>query len=61
VRQHGEWLRWKYRKRAERKPPVVLLLDISGSMSQYSRAVLYFCHALTQSASDCTSSCSARG
>jgi uncharacterized protein with von Willebrand factor type A (vWA) domain len=27
----------------------VLLLDISGSMSQYSRAVLYFCHALTQS------------
>ncbi|KWW36008.1 vWA domain-containing protein [Cupriavidus metallidurans] len=49
VRQHGEWLRWKYRKRAERKPPVVLLLDISGSMSQYSRAVLYFCHALTQS------------
>ncbi|MBV8156302.1 MAG: VWA domain-containing protein, partial [Dyella sp.] len=49
VRQHGEWLRWKYRKRTERKPPVVLLLDISGSMSQYSRAVLYFCHALTQS------------
>lgn len=49
VRQHGEWLRWKYRKPAERKPPVVLLLDISGSMSQYSRAVLYFCHALMQS------------
>ena len=49
VRQHGEWLRWKYRKHAERKPPVVLLLDISGSMSQYSRAVLYFCHALMQS------------
>lgn len=49
VRQQGEWLRWKYRRRAERKPPLVLLLDISGSMSQYSRAVLYFCHALTQS------------
>ncbi|NOV23217.1 VWA domain-containing protein [Cupriavidus necator] len=49
VRQHGEWLRWKFRKRAERKPPLVLLLDISGSMSQYSRAVLYFCHALMQS------------
>ncbi|CAG9163625.1 vWA domain-containing protein [Cupriavidus pinatubonensis] len=49
VRQHGEWLRWKYRRHAERKPPVVLLLDISGSMSQYSRAVLYFCHALTLS------------
>ncbi|MDT4842303.1 VWA domain containing CoxE-like protein [compost metagenome] len=41
VRQHGEWLRWKFRKHAERKPPVVLLLDISGSMSQYSRAVLF--------------------
>lgn len=49
VRQHGEWLRWKFRRRAERKVPVVLLLDISGSMSQYSRAVLYFCHALMQS------------
>ncbi|PVY80418.1 hypothetical protein C7414_103192 [Cupriavidus alkaliphilus] len=49
VRQHGEWLRWKFRKHAERKPPLVLLLDISGSMSQYSRAVLYFCHALMQS------------
>ncbi len=49
VRQHGEWLRWKFRRHAERKPPLVLLLDISGSMSQYSRAVLYFCHALMQS------------
>ncbi|CAH2773013.1 MAG: Carbon monoxide oxidation accessory protein CoxD [uncultured Paraburkholderia sp.] len=29
-------------------PPLVLLLDISGSMSSYSRAVLYFCHALLQ-------------
>ena len=29
--------------------PLVLLLDISGSMSAYSRAVLYFCHALVQS------------
>lgn len=49
VRQHGEWMRWKYRRHAERRPPLVLLLDISGSMSQYSRAVLYFCHALMQS------------
>jgi len=49
VRQHGEWLRWKFRRHVERKPPLVLLLDISGSMSQYSRAVLYFCHALVQS------------
>ncbi|AOY98627.1 hypothetical protein BKK81_04545 [Cupriavidus sp. USMAHM13] len=49
VRQQGEWMRWKFRRRVERRPPLVLLLDISGSMSQYSRAVLYFCHALMQS------------
>lgn len=49
VRQQGEWMRWKFRRHVMRKPPVVLLLDISGSMSQYSRAVLYFCHALMQS------------
>jgi uncharacterized protein len=30
-----------------RPPPVVALLDISGSMSQYSRIFLHFLHALT--------------
>lgn len=49
VRAGGDWVRWKYRGRRRRKPPLVLLLDISGSMSSYSRAVLYFCHALLQS------------
>jgi uncharacterized protein with von Willebrand factor type A (vWA) domain len=49
VRAGGDWVSWKYRKASERKPPLVLLLDISGSMSNYSRAVLYFCHALLQS------------
>ncbi|WP_259294997.1 VWA domain-containing protein [Paraburkholderia sp. DHOC27] len=49
VRSGGDWTRWKYRAVTERKPPLVLLLDISGSMSAYSRAVLYFCHALLQS------------
>ncbi|TDN68202.1 hypothetical protein B0G77_1518 [Paraburkholderia sp. BL10I2N1] len=49
VRAGGDWTVWKYRKAVERKPPLVLLLDISGSMSSYSRAVLYFCHALLQS------------
>jgi uncharacterized protein len=49
VRAGGDWTVWKYRAAIERKPPLVLLLDISGSMSSYSRAVLYFCHALLQS------------
>jgi uncharacterized protein with von Willebrand factor type A (vWA) domain len=30
-----------------RPPPIVALLDISGSMSQYSRIFLHFLHALT--------------
>ncbi|TKC89291.1 VWA domain-containing protein [Trinickia terrae] len=49
VRAGGDWTVWKYRAAVRRKPPLVLLLDISGSMSSYSRAVLYFCHALLQS------------
>ena len=49
VRTGGEWTIWKYRAIVARKPPLVLLLDISGSMTSYSRAVLYFCHALLQS------------
>src|SRR5499425_1832179 len=32
-----------------RPPPLVALLDISGSMSQYSRIFLHFLHALTDS------------
>jgi uncharacterized protein with von Willebrand factor type A (vWA) domain len=49
VRSGGDWTKWRYKKVVERRPPLVLLLDISGSMSAYSRAVLYFCHALLQS------------
>lgn len=49
VRSGGDWTTWKYKKVVERCSPLVLLLDISGSMSAYSRAVLYFCHALLQS------------
>jgi uncharacterized protein with von Willebrand factor type A (vWA) domain len=37
----------KYRGRRTRQPPVVALLDISGSMSQYSRLFLHFLHAVT--------------
>jgi uncharacterized protein with von Willebrand factor type A (vWA) domain len=37
----------KYLGPRERQPPIVALLDISGSMSQYSRLFLHFLHALT--------------
>lgn len=35
------------KRRRLRPPPVVVLCDISGSMSQYSRMFLHFMHALT--------------
>jgi hypothetical protein len=39
----------KYLGRRRRPPPIVALLDISGSMSQYTRLFLHFLHALTAS------------
>ena len=38
-------LRWKSRRM--RPPPLVVLCDISGSMSRYSRMLLHFMHAIT--------------
>jgi uncharacterized protein with von Willebrand factor type A (vWA) domain len=35
------------KKRVRRHPPLVILCDISGSMSRYSRMLLLFMHALT--------------
>ena len=37
----------KHRTRALKEPPLVVLCDISGSMSGYSRMFLHFLHALT--------------
>jgi uncharacterized protein with von Willebrand factor type A (vWA) domain len=37
----------KYLAPKTRMPPVVVLLDISGSMSQYTRLFLHFLHAVT--------------
>ena len=43
----------KKRKRAdETRPPIVALCDISGSMSQYTRILLHFLHALTEERRD---------
>jgi uncharacterized protein with von Willebrand factor type A (vWA) domain len=37
----------KRRERRRRHPPLVVLCDISGSMSRYSRLLLHFMHAIT--------------
>jgi uncharacterized protein with von Willebrand factor type A (vWA) domain len=37
----------KYLGPRKKEPPIVALLDISGSMSQYTRLFLHFLHALT--------------
>ena len=42
----GELLELKYKRRKLRQPPLVVLCDISGSMSNYSRMFLHFLHAL---------------
>jgi len=43
----GDLILPKFRKRRRVQPPLVVLTDISGSMSQYSRIFLHFLHALT--------------
>ena len=37
----------RHRSRRHRHPPLVVLCDISGSMSRYSRMFLHFMHAIT--------------
>jgi uncharacterized protein len=49
LRAGGTLIDLKHRARRERRPPVVALCDISGSMSQYSRVFLHFLHALSKS------------
>ncbi len=36
-----------FARRRERPPPLVVLLDVSGSMDRYSRMFLFFLHTLT--------------
>jgi uncharacterized protein len=45
----GAMIDLKYLGRRTQPPPIVALLDISGSMSQYTRMFLHFLHALTAS------------
>jgi uncharacterized protein with von Willebrand factor type A (vWA) domain len=43
----GALIDLKYFGPREKEPPIVALLDISGSMSQYTRLFLHFLHAIT--------------
>lgn len=44
-RDHGEPLRWAFRAPKSKPRRLLFLCDVSGSMSQYSRALLLFLHA----------------
>jgi len=43
----GALIDLKYLGPRQKEPPIVALLDISGSMSQYTRLFLHFLHAIT--------------
>ncbi|PIE09986.1 MAG: VWA domain-containing protein [Rhodobacterales bacterium] len=45
MRQGGTLTRIETRRRATRPPSLVVLCDISGSMSRYARTILHFIHA----------------
>lgn len=47
LRLGGHFIDLKRRERRVREPPLVVLCDISGSCSNYSRIFLHFLHALT--------------
>ncbi len=47
LRAGGNMTTLAHKARQTREPPLVVLLDISGSMANYSRVFLHFLHALT--------------
>jgi uncharacterized protein len=47
LRQGGEILSIARNRRQTRVPPLVVLCDISGSMSRYAQILLHFLHAVT--------------
>lgn len=49
LRQHGEANRWSHTAATTRPRRLVLLLDVSGSMESYARALIRFLHAATAS------------
>jgi uncharacterized protein len=47
MKSGGDFIDLKYRGPKTKKPPIVALLDISGSMTDYTRLFLHFLHAVT--------------
>ncbi|MDI7863299.1 VWA domain-containing protein [Rhizobiaceae bacterium n13] len=47
LRTGGDLILPRYREQKRIHPPIVVLADISGSMSQYTRIFLHFLHVLT--------------
>jgi uncharacterized protein with von Willebrand factor type A (vWA) domain len=47
LRSGGSSIPLKYKKRRTRPPPLVILCDISGSMSRYTRMFIHFMHTVT--------------
>jgi hypothetical protein len=50
LRMHGEPAGLYWRRRKLRLRPLILILDISGSMADYSRSLLQFAHSAKRSA-----------
>ncbi|CDN47922.1 VWA containing CoxE-like protein [Neorhizobium galegae bv. orientalis] len=48
MKSGGDLILPRFRERKTAPPPLVVLADISGSMSQYTRIFLHFLHALTE-------------
>lgn len=48
VRHHGELDELAWRRSRMRRRPIVLILDVSGSMADYSRALLQFAHGTSR-------------
>lgn len=49
ARRGGDWAEPRWRRPRQQAAPLVVLADISGSMSHHSRMLLHFTHALAQS------------
>jgi uncharacterized protein len=47
LRHGGDIIPLKTRSRRKRRPPLVILCDISGSMDRYARMLIHFMHAIT--------------
>lgn len=47
LRSSGDMMPLKRKRPGRRPPPLVILCDVSGSMSRYSRMFLHFVHAIT--------------